>query len=411
MNKKEQKFLGSKMNELVENDIISSDQYNNAMMFFNKQIKPGKSIVTIFTGIGIFLMALSMITLFAINWENIAKSGKVMISFLPIIGVAIMMFFYMKREDKKLGVYTAVFAPVAIIATNSLINQVFHMQTEVYEMFFTSLMMFLPIAFILRNYLSMLVYGVGTVIYSLSATGGWSAEWQALLSVFVLALPLIIFNVINYLKNRDDKKNVLMWTCNVVLITLLLFVKEIMNPQIIFIYSYLMYLLTRILFDEDNFLSKVFKVYFVGFMLIGCISSGLFEFVSEMELGFDALILAVLTGIAVYVSKTYKDIKEMALLVFIAMVQYTCLDEMTLFILTNLLVAAVGIYKVVIGNRLGDYKETKQGIAIILLLIAYRFLLSELDFATKSVLFLITGAAFLIGANKVKKGIGGDDDE
>ena len=411
MNKKEQKFLGSKMNELVENDIISSDQYNNAMMFFNKQIKPGKSIVTILTGIGIFLMALSMITLFAINWENIAKSGKVMISFLPIIGVAIMMFFYMKREDKKLGVYTAVFAPVAIIATNSLINQVFHMQTEVYEMFFTSLMMFLPIAFILRNYLSMLVYGVGTVIYSLSATGGWSAEWQALLSVFVLALPLIIFNVINYLKNRDDKKNVLMWTCNVVLITLLLFVKEIMNPQIIFIYSYLMYLLTRILFDEDNFLSKVFKVYFVGFMLIGCISSGLFEFVSEMELGFDALILAVLTGIAVYVSKTYKEIKEMALLVFIAMVQYTCLDEMTLFILTNLLVAAVGIYKVVIGNRLGDYKETKQGIAIILLLIAYRFLLSELDFATKSVLFLITGAAFLIGANKVKKGIGGDDDE
>ena len=411
MNKKEQKFLGSKMNELVENDIISSDQYNNAMMFFNKQIKPGKSIVTILTGIGIFLMALSMITLFAINWENIAKSGKVMISFLPIIGVAIMMFFYMKREDKKLGVYTAVFAPVAIIATNSLINQVFHMQTEVYEMFFTSLMMFLPIAFILRNYLSMLVYGVGTVIYSLSATGGWSAEWQALLSVFVLALPLIVFNVINYLKNRDDKKNVLMWTCNVVLITLLLFVKEIMNPQIIFIYSYLMYLLTRILFDEDNFLSKVFKVYFVGFMLIGCISSGLFEFVSEMELGFDALILAVLTGIAVYVSKTYKDIKEMALLVFIAMVQYTCLDEMTLFILTNLLVAAVGIYKVVIGNRLGDYKETKQGIAIILLLIAYRFLLSELDFATKSVLFLITGAAFLIGANKVKKGIGGDDDE
>jgi hypothetical protein len=67
MNKKEQKFLGSKMNELVENDIISSDQYNNAMMFFNKQIKPGKSIVTILTGIGIFLMALSMITLFAIN--------------------------------------------------------------------------------------------------------------------------------------------------------------------------------------------------------------------------------------------------------------------------------------------------------------------------------------------------------
>lgn len=411
MNKKEQKFLNSKMNELVKNDIISEDTFDKAIQYFNNQVKPAKSIVTILTGIGIFLMALSMITLFAINWDNIAKSGKVIISFLPIIGVAIMMLFYMKKEDKKLGIYTAVFAPVAIIATNSLINQVFHMQTEVYELFFTSLMMFLPIAFILRNYLSMLVYGVGTVIYSLSATGGWSTEWQALLSVFVLALPLIIFNVVNYLRNKDDKKNVLMWTCNTVLVTLLLFTKEILDPQIIFIYSYLMYLLTKILFKEENFLNKVFKVYLVGFMLIGCIASGIFEFASEMELGLEALIFAILTGVAVFVSKTYKDIKEMAVLVFIAMIQYTCLDEMTLFILTNLLVAAVGIYKIVIGNRERDYKETKQGIAIILLLIAYRFLLSELDFATKSVLFLITGAAFLIGANRVKKGIGGDDNE
>lgn len=411
MNKKEQKFLTSKMNELVENDIISNDQYENAMLFFNKQIKPGKSIVTILTGIGIFLMALSMITLFAMNWENIAKSGKVFISFLPIIGVAIMMFFYMKKEDKKFGVYTAVFAPVAILATNSLINQVFHMQTEVYELFFASLMMFLPMAFILRNYLSMLVYGAGTVIYSLYATGGWSTEWQALLSVFVLALPLIVFNVINYLKNKEDKKNVLMWTCNVVLITLLLFTKEILDPQVIFIYSYLMYLLTRALFNEDNFLSKAFKVFFVGFMLIACITSGIFEFAAEMELGLDALILAVLTGALVFFTKAYTDIKEMFLLAFVAMIQYTCLDEMTLFIITNLLVAALGIYKIVIGNRERDYKETKQGIAIILLLIAYRFLLAELDFATKSVLFLITGAAFLFGANRVKKGIGGDNDE
>ena len=202
-----------------------------------------------------------------------------------------------------------------------------------------------------------------------------------------------------------------MWTCNVILVTLLLFVKEILNPQIIFIYSYLLYLLTKTFFKEETFLSKVFKIYFVGFMLIGCITSGIFEFAGEMELGLDALILAVLTGIAVYVSKTYKDIKEMSVLVFIAMIQYTCLDEMTLFILTNLLVTAVGIYKIVIGSRERDYKETKQGIAIILLLIAYRFLLADLDFATKSVLFLITGAAFLIGANKVKKGIGGDNNE
>ena len=146
-------------------------------------------------------------------------------------------------------------------------------------------------------------------------------------------------------------------------------------------------------------------------MLIGCTASGVFEFVAEIELGLDALILAVLTGGVVFFSKAYKDIKEIALLIFIVMIQYTRLDAMTLFILNNLLVAALGIYKIVIGNRERDYKETKQGISIILLLIAYRFLLAELDFITKSVLFLITGAAFLVGANKVKKGIGGDNDE
>ena len=158
MNKKEYKFLENKLFELNENNIISEEQYKNAKDYFNNQTKPGKSIITIFTSIGFLLVALSVITLFAMNWEVISKEFKVIISFIPIVITAIMMFFSMKKEDKQIKLYTSIIAPISILATNSLITQVFHIQTEIYEMFFTSLLMFMPIAFILRNYLSILVY-------------------------------------------------------------------------------------------------------------------------------------------------------------------------------------------------------------------------------------------------------------
>ena len=82
MNKKEFHFLEKKLKELVDSDIISLQQSIEAREFFGSKVKPGKSTGTILAGIGVLLIALSMITLFAVNWDMLSKGVKISISFL-----------------------------------------------------------------------------------------------------------------------------------------------------------------------------------------------------------------------------------------------------------------------------------------------------------------------------------------
>lgn len=411
MNKKERKFLDERLLELVDNGIISKEQQINANEYFSKYKKSSKFLVTVFSSIGILLIALSIITLFAINWDNIPKETKVLISFVPLIITAVMMFFYYKKNDSKLAIYTSIVAPISILATNSLIGQIFHIQTTIYELFFLSLIMFLPIAFMLRNYLSILTYGIGTIIYSFGVVDAGDLESYILINAFVLALPLFVYNVINYLKNKECAKNILMWVINVILITLFIFNKEIIRAESILIYLYMIYALTKTLFKKDNILNRVLSTLFVIYLIISCLGSYMVSFASEITFGIDTLILTLLVAGLVYISKLYENKKEWFILVFIALLQYTKMPEEVLFIFINILTILFGIYKIMLGNKESYYKEIKQGISLILVVIFFRFVNSDLSFTEKSIMFLVAGALFLIGSNIFRKKIGGDKNE
>ena len=404
MNNKKYKFLEKSLAELTENNIISEEQFAKAKTYFKHDIKEGKSMITIFTSIGIFLVALSIITLFAVNWENIGKSIKVMLAFLPLVITAIMMFFYMKNGNEKLKLYASIFAPISILATNSLIGQIFHIQMETYELFYISLLSYMPIAFILRNYLSLIVYCIGAITYVLNVPHYY---FETFANAFAITLPIIIYNYINYRKELNSKKNTLMWVTNVLVATMMLFEIELTRSESIFIYGYLIYLVTKMLFGSENILSKFLKLIFVACMFVFC-----FEGVAiQYEFGWGTVLITALLIACMCIGKMYKEPKEWFLFAFIALIQYCNIPDEILYILVNLLVLALGIYKIVSGSKNAIYKETKQGVATVVLLIMFRFMSSDLSFTEKSVVFLISGIAFIIGANILKKRIGGKNNE
>ncbi|MBQ6860759.1 MAG: DUF2157 domain-containing protein [Clostridia bacterium] len=407
MNKKNQKFLERKLSELVDKDIISADQFEYAKSYFASSKGSRRNIITILSAIGILLMTLSIITLFAMNWTDIPKEIKVVVSFLPLVFSAIMLFFTMKNEDKKLGLYTSIVSPITIIATNSLLSQVFHIQTEIYEMFFGCMVMFLPIAFILRNYLSILVYGTCTVIYAFGAV----SDPGIMLNTCLLAIPLIVYNIVNYRIDKENGKNSLMWVFNIILFTLLIIKWEFLRGESLFIYVYMIYLITKLLFDEENWLNVLLRNVFVIFLICSCITHWMVAYAEFITFGWDMLVFSLVAAAGVYLTKIYKDVKEVLLLVFLGLIQFTMMPAESLFIFVNIVAIIYGIYKIVLGNRDASYKEIKQGIAMILLLIMFRFVNADLDFTTKSVMFLIAGSGFLIGANILKKRIGGSKDE
>ena len=410
MNKKNYKFLDESLLELVNNNIISNEQYIDAKEYYYNK-KDTKSISTILGAIGVFLMALSIITLFAINWGNISKGIKVIISFIPLVITSIMLYISMANNNKKIQLYTSIFAPIGIIATNSLIAQVFHIQTEIYELIFTSLIMFLPIAFILRNYISITVYGIGTFIYAFAVIGSSISENVALLKIFLLSLPLIIYNIKNYITDPNDGKNTVMWIVNISLVTLFVFYKELFRPDVIIIYLYMIYFITQTLFDKDNALNSMLSFLFMGYLLISCTTPLMVSYAEEIEFGFDTLFITILIGIFIYLSKSYKNPKEYFIFLFIFFLQYTKMNADVLFVFINIIAISWGVYKIIIGNKASSYKEIKQGISVILLLIFYRFINSDISFMGKSIMFLIAGASFMLGSNLIKKRIGGEKDE
>ena len=403
MKKKDLKFLNQKLTELVDNNIISNEQYSNAKNYFQNKQTENKSIVTIFLSLGILLIALSIITLFAVNWDNISKSSKIIISFVPIIITSIMVYLSMYKNYKNMNLYTSIFAPISILATNSLISQIFHIQTEIYELIFASVLMFLPIAFILRNYVSIIVYGIGTIIYCFTAINSSASETIILFKAILISIPLIVYNAINYINNKKDSKNLAMWLINMCLITLLLCHLEWLREDSFILYIYMLYLLTKLLYKQENILNKLFSFFFTGFLIISCLSSNFIPYMEDIKFGFDTIILTILTGLFFYLSKTYNNQKEYFIGIFVFILQFLKLDPETLMVFSNIVAGSLGIYKIMLGNKTNSFKQTKQGIAIIILLILFRFISSDIDFIEKSIIFLLSGIGFMIGANAMNK--------
>lgn len=407
MNKKDYNFIESKLSELSSKEIITEEQCVSALNYFEKQIKSDKSMITIFTGIGLLLVALGVITLFAINWSLIPKIIKIMISFIPIIITAIMLFFTMKSDSSKMKIYTSIIAPLSILATNSLIAQVFNIQMEIYQMFFISLLMFMPITFILKNYLSILVYSIGAIIYMLCSS---YSSYMYVLPVLILFLPLTIYGVINYKKDKLDKRNTLVWLAISIGMTVFISKLEILPEYVLPFYFYLIYLITQKLFEEKSILTKIFKVVITIFLLIACAFED-FTLFNSFNFGIDIGIFLLLIGLFIFLSKAYKKPKEYFNFIFVCLLQAEPLLKGNFFIFSNLLALLLGCYKIVLGTKHEKYKEAMQGIAIILYLIFIRFVNSDLSFTIKSIIFLVSGVSFIVIANILKKKLGGGKDE
>ncbi len=407
MNKKDYNFIENKLNELSLNEIITKEQSTAALSYFEKQIKSDKSIITIFTGIGLLLVALGVITLFAINWSVIPKIIKIMISFIPIIITAILLFFTMKTDNSKMKIYTSIVAPLSILATNSLIAQVFNIQMELYQMFYMSLLMFMPITFILKNYLSILVYSIGAIIYTLYST---YSNYMYIGAVSIIFIPLIIYGIINYRKDKTDKRNTLIWFAISIGMTMFLAKLEILTEYVLPLYFYLIYLITQKLFEEKSILTRLFKVVITIFLLIACAFED-FTLFNKFNFGTDIGVFLLLIGLFIFLSKVYKKPKEYFNFIFVCLFQTEPFLKEGFFILSNLLALILGCYEIVSGTKNDNYKDAMKGIALILYLIFIRFISFDLSFTIKSIIFLVSGISFIVLANVLKKKLGGGKDE
>lgn len=405
MNKKNQMFLFEKLNELKANNIISNEDCLNAKEFYGetKENSP-RSMVTIITAIGVLLLGLSIITLFAFNWDNLSVGIKSLVAFIPLMITAIMLYITLNKDDKRWEIYTSIFGALAIISTNALISQIFHIQTTAQDLIFLSLIMFVPILAIFRNTIGIIIYGIEAIICSLSGPFESSA-----LIPFLVIIPVLLYNIYCYVKNKESGQNIIMGLINIILITLFIFSNEILRAEILPLYLYLVYLISMKIFGKKNAISEIFSIGFMAYLMLFTIDKSISaSFYKDTKIILDTAVMSVLVLGLGYNLKLYKNVKEIIMFLFILIANYLIMPDELVFLIINLLALAIGINYIYEGNKLKLFNKSIKGVGVILLVITFRFINSDFTFMQKSIMFLITGASFIAIANYMKKKIGGE---
>jgi uncharacterized membrane protein len=97
-NQKAIKWLYQQLPLLIENEIIPSETAEKIKHYFGEvEEKPDFNIAFLLAGIlGAVLIGGGIILIFAYNWENLSKTWRTILSFLPLIfaqGIYTFVFF------------------------------------------------------------------------------------------------------------------------------------------------------------------------------------------------------------------------------------------------------------------------------------------------------------------------------
>jgi uncharacterized membrane protein len=134
------------LEKLRDESIITEEQFQEiCSRLQNSKDKNRDLLVNVLIGIGIFLVALGIISLFAYNWDNIPNIARVLIGLIPTFISIGLLYKYMDKKQTFYNVMVNVFSPFAFIATNAIISQTYHTQSTVFKIVIISLIMYIPI--------------------------------------------------------------------------------------------------------------------------------------------------------------------------------------------------------------------------------------------------------------------------
>ncbi|AFY69986.1 Protein of unknown function DUF2157, membrane [Thalassoporum mexicanum PCC 7367] len=189
-------------------ELINTDQYQQlADMYSFESIEANTEgkFATILIGLGCILMALGLITLVAANWQVIPKVWRLVLLLIALISANVTGFYMWRGSDRwrRLGQGLLIFAALLLGANIALVGQMFHVDGELYNLYFMWAIGVTTMAYGLRfmplGVLALILFALGyyehlgQYRFAVSATGfefGNLIASQMLLVVSIVFVPL-----------------------------------------------------------------------------------------------------------------------------------------------------------------------------------------------------------------------------
>lgn len=404
--------------ELVKADVISQETADKIRDYYRKQGGQSTNRLFIVFGIlGAILVGLGIILIIAHNWDELSRTIKILLAFLPLlVGQVLCGFVLLKKQDsvawKESGTSFLFFSVGASI---SLVSQIYHIPGNLSSFLLTWMLLCLPLIYVMRSSIASLLYLIGITYYACEASY-WTYPFSESYFYWILLLSIIPHYYLLYKKKPESNFMIFHnWLIPFsVIITLGTLAKR--TDELLFIAYFNLFGLFYLIGDLDFFTKQRprnngYKVLgFLGTIILLLTLSFdwfweglreedfLFSKVISSPEFFASAILSLFAGgllVLQVKNKSLNDIKPISPIFILFIITFIIgLSSPLSVVLTNILVFAIGILTIRDGAKFDNLGVLNYGLLIITALVVCRFFDTDLSFVIRGGLFVSVGIGF-----------------
>lgn len=415
------KLEDTALSELVKAAVIDSQTADKIHNYYKgKSSLHGKTMGIVLASIGLAMMGLALILFVAHNWDNLSRTQKIILAYIPLVLGQIYSFFVLgKNGNSKWRELSSCILFFAVGVVLALVAQIYHIHGNV---LFTWMVLVLPIVYLMRSSLCAFLYLIGITGYNLEEFGGiFNVNMDPLSRSYHYwwMVILIIPHFYSLLKTRGAI-HILYWAFWLLPLSILISLSCIGKNTESLLWVAFFSLFSIFSFVGKNFLPNEFSGYRNGFNSIPIIGVQILwlvmgfqnywvnlsqksmhfgDILGEPEFAFSLLLmlLALLFFlIDLFKRRLTSSPVSVSFLVFFAL--YVIGQDYFEFswIISNLFILFSGVYYILRGFHLHHFGILNLGMVIITSLAASRFFDHDISFLIRGLLFFIAGAGFLL---------------
>ncbi len=410
--------LRKEVTELLEAGIITPEIAQRINTYYNtKAGSPQNKLVIVFGILGALLVSLGIILILAHNWDELSRSTKTIIAFIPLVLGQAACGYTLFRNEKSVAWKEAssTFLVITIGSCISLISQIYNIAGSLSSLLLIWMLLAVPVIYIMRSSMASLLYISGITWYACEV-GYWSGantETYFYWGLLLLALPHY------YLLYREKGDGNFFtfhnWFIPLSIIISLGTLADEVGELMVIAYVSLFGLLYLI---GNTPLLREQKIRNNGYLVMGSVGTVVMllglsfnffwteiqyetfwsnEFFSSPEFMVAALITTLALALLIYQKANQKPFEirpvEPAFILFIIIFMIGLTSPMAI-VFTNLLVLMIGILTIREGARLYNLGVLNYGLLIVTALVICRFFDTDIGFVFKGILFVAVGFGF-----------------
>ena len=406
--------------ELVSKGVVPAEVAESIKQHYASQPDKSQSrMLMVFGVLGALLVSMGVILILAHNWDDLARSVKTIIAFIPLLaGQLLCTYTLIKKPESKVWREASTTILFFAVGTSiSLVSQIYNIPGNIDSFLLTWIWLTAPLIYIMRSSMgSLLVLGALTS-YGLSV--GWSYRGSLPIYYWVM-LPLIIPHYIHLYRTRRTS-NFLSFHHWLIPISVLWVLGSLINygreELLLPVYVSAMGLLYLVgnssMFTDAKLRTNGYKI-ISSLGTLGILIASTYEFVWEElteKIHEPSILLYIVIGITIAstILLIYQHRKgwgtlaamEITFLIY-TLIFFLGLDHHIIaIVIVNILVLTIGVTTVRIGAQKDNLGIINYGLLIITALIFARFVDPEMSFVLRGLLFIGAGVMFFLVNHRI----------